>query len=69
MSEVSKEHNEEELIKIVFSNPSGRKLLDIWKKSFINAPSYAPGASGKEMAFREGRRDLCLVIYNIVGEK
>ena len=66
MSEVSKEPTEEELIKIVFSNTQGRKLLDLWMKNFVTAPVYYPGSDALEMAFRDGQRAMCIPIYNLI---
>ena len=52
----------EELIRTVFSNQQGEKLLDIWQGMYGDSLSYVQGLSPEDVAFNEGHRAFYLII-------
>jgi len=59
------EPTEIELIKMVFGNPNGEKLLDIWRKVYIERPSYQPGLPVEDAIYLEGQRSQVLAIIQM----
>lgn len=56
---------ERDLVKTVFSNPQGEKLLEIWKDVYGDRPSYQPGNTPEDTAYFEGQRAMYLSIINL----
>ena len=52
----------EELIRNVFSNQQGEKLLDMWQNMYGDQLSFVQGLSSEDVAFNEGHRAFYLVI-------
>lgn len=65
---MSERFNEKDSVKIVFSNPTGEKLMDYWFQQFVLEQGYYVGDSQLEMAFRAGQRQAFLQIYNLYNE-
>jgi len=61
--------NEIDLVKTVFGNPNGEKLLAIWRKVYIERPSYVPGQPIEDCAFYEGQRSQILAIIQMKDMK
>jgi hypothetical protein len=57
-----------ELLRNVFSNDQGRKLLDIWHVNYGERLSFYAGNTPEETAFREGERSFYQHIINIMRE-
>lgn len=53
---------EPELVKTVFSNASGEKLLALWKTYYADRISYDPLNTPEQTAYREGERAFFLSI-------
>ena len=66
--------DEIDAIKVVFSNPTGKKLIQHWHDTFILGQSYYPPGMNNdestpiEMAYREGQRAFATLIYNAINE-
>lgn len=58
----------QDLVKRVFSNPSGNELLNMWKLMFGTRISYSRDASSDEVAFREGERSFYQSIEDMLNE-
>lgn len=58
----------QDLIKRVFSNPSGNELLNFWKQMYGQRMSYVAGMSSDEVAFREGERSFYQSIEDVLDE-
>ena len=54
-----------ELIKTVFGNPSGEKLLAIWEEVYMNRPSYEPNRPVEDCIYFEGQRSFLLSIKQL----
>ena len=65
--------NEAEAVKVVFSNPTGEKLLNHWFDTYIRQPSFFITTDGPtshdEVIFREGQRSFATYIYNLLNER
>lgn len=57
------------LLRTVFSNDQGRKILDIWKVNYGDRLSFYAGNTPEETAFREGERSFYQHIINMLEEK
>ena len=51
----------------VIRSPAGKQILKDMYRSFARRPSYAPGQSFDETAFKEGQRDVYLRFQRISG--
>ena len=56
-----------QMLKEVFGNPKGAKLLDTWQMVFGDRPSYYEGVPQEEVYAREGERRFFLGVKNIVN--
>ena len=63
------ENKEIDLVKTVFSNPNGEKLLAIWKSVYGDRQSYEPGNTPEDTAFFEGQRAMYLSIMQMIEIK
>ena len=63
---MEKEH---ELIKTVFSNTQGKKLLALWDTVYMDRPSYEPGRPVEECVYFEGQRSFLLSIKQLLEMK
>lgn len=59
----------QELIRAIFSNTQGDKLMDLWQVRYGDQLSYSPGQTPEETAFREGQRDFYLMIKTLLEDK
>ena len=57
---------EVDLIKTVFSNVNGEKLLDVWRKIYIERSSYEPGRSVEDGIYFEGQRSMVISILQML---
>ena len=57
-----------QLLKTVFSNKAGDKLLHTWKLNYGDRLSFYAGNSPEETAFREGERSFYQHIVNYLEE-
>jgi len=57
---------EVDLIKTVFSNVNGEKLLDVWRKIYIERSSYEPGRSVEDGIYFEGQRSVIISILQLL---
>ena len=57
-----------QLLRTVFTNDQGRKLLDIWKVNYGDRLSFYAGNSPEETAFREGERSFYQNIINMLED-
>jgi len=69
MPEKKKIVSEAELIKTVFSNDQGLKLLDYWNEYYCKRISHYPDNSPQHTAFMEGQRSFCQGVINIFEEE
>ena len=65
---MSEELNEVDLIKSVFSNQNGGKLMELWQQVYGNRRSFSPGQTPEVTAFFEGQRDFYLFILNTLED-
>lgn len=65
---MSDELNEGQLIRNVFSNQNGEKLLAMWKTIYGDRRSYNPGNTPETTAFFEGQRDFYLNLIHTLEE-
>jgi hypothetical protein len=56
----------EQLVKEVFSNIRGEKLMDELNKMYVQRMSYVTGNSPEETAFREGQKDVVLFLNQLL---
>jgi hypothetical protein len=56
----------DQLVKMVFSNEQGTKLLNHWAQMYVTRISYQPGATSEETAFREGERNVVQGVLDIL---
>lgn len=54
------------LIKTVFGNGNGEKLLDMWQDVYGDLASYIPGMDPQEVAYREGGRAFYIFIKQVM---
>lgn len=54
--------DENELVKAVFSNPNGDKLMDFWEEMLGDQMSYIAGNTPEQTAFNEGKRSFYLAL-------
>ena len=57
---------EVDLVKTVFSNPNGAKLLDVWRKVYIERSSYEPGRSVEDGIYFEGQRSMVISVLQML---
>ena len=60
--------DEKDAVKVVFSNPTGEKLMAHWFQAFILESAYYPNDDAISMAYRAGQRAAYLSIYNLLNE-
>lgn len=58
----------QQLVKEVFGNDKGEKLLALWKDVYGLRPSYVEGINTEEVIAREGERRFVLVLLSIMQE-
>ena len=63
------ENKELELVKAVFGNQNGDKLLAIWKNVYGDRPSYNYGNAPEQTAYFEGQRAVYLSIIQMMEIK
>jgi hypothetical protein len=56
----------EQLVKEVFSNIRGERLMDELNKMYVQRMSYVTGNSPEETAFREGQKDVVLFLNQLL---
>ena len=61
--------DEQELIRAVFGNPKGKKLLEMWYFLYVERLSYLPANTAEQTAFMEGQRSFPLAIKAIMESK
>jgi len=61
--------DEVDLVKAVFGNQNGEKLLEIWRQVYINRPSYEPGRPSEDCIYFEGQRSQVLSILQMMEMK
>ncbi len=64
-----KEEKESDLVKVVFGNAKGDKLLAMWEKIYNERPSYVPDRPIEEAVFFEGQRSFLLTIKQLLEMK
>lgn len=57
---------EVDLVKTVFSNPNGEKLLAKWKLQYGDRQSFQPNHTPETTAFFEGERAVYLAIMQMI---
>lgn len=69
-SVVELEYDEKKLFRSVFSGPAGERVLEIILDRFagIHGPLWKPGATPTDTAYLVGRRDVGLLIAQLVYE-
>ena len=56
----------EQLVKEVFSNIKGERLMDELNRMYVQRMSYVTGNSPEETAFREGQKDIVLFLNQLL---